>query len=54
MPTGTFGDPFDLKDVGPRTFVVRAKATECERSAKFELLTDEARRLHLTFLGYID
>jgi hypothetical protein len=54
MPGGTYGDPFDLKDIGKRTFAVRVKATECERSAMFELLTDDAKRLHLTFLSYIE
>lgn len=55
LPTGAFpGDPFDLKDVGERTFVVKVVATECERSAQFLVRTDEAKRLHLSFLRYID
>ncbi|MCA8150671.1 DUF4062 domain-containing protein [Burkholderia contaminans] len=54
LPGGAFGDPYDLNDIGPRTFVIRAVAAECERSANFELRMDEAFRLHLTFLSYID
>jgi len=54
LPGGAFGNPFDLKDIGKRTFAIRVKATECERSAKFELITDDLKRLHLKFLCYIE
>ncbi|ACC75815.1 DUF4062 domain-containing protein [Paraburkholderia phymatum] len=54
LPGGMFGDPFDLNDKGRRTFAVRVRATECERSAMFELATDDSKRLSLTFLRYLD
>jgi hypothetical protein len=54
FPGGAWGDPFDLNDIGKRTFAVRVKATECERAAMFEIATDDTKRLHLTFLHYID
>lgn len=54
FPGGAFVDPFDMKDIGKRAFVVRVTATECQRSAMFEILTDESKKLHLKFLKYID
>lgn len=43
-----------MEDGVKRTFAVRVSATECERSALFEIWTDESRRLHLKFLNYIN
>lgn len=54
FPGGAFVNPFDMKDIGNRTFSVRVTAKECQRSARFELETDESKKLHLKFLGYVD
>ncbi|MGC1549963.1 MAG: DUF4062 domain-containing protein [Rhodanobacter sp.] len=51
---GNFADPFDMKDIGNRTFSIRVVAAECQRSAKFGLETDESKKLRLNFLGYAD
>jgi hypothetical protein len=51
---GAFVQPYDMNDVGNRTFSVRVAAMECQRSAKFELETDGSKNLHLKFLGYAD
>jgi hypothetical protein len=37
-----------------RTIEIRVRATECERSALFEIWADESRRLHLKLLNYIN
>jgi hypothetical protein len=37
-----------------RTFAIRVAATECERSALFEMCADESKRLHLKFLNYLN
>jgi hypothetical protein len=43
-----------MDDNTRRTFAIRVTATECERSALFEILADESRKLHLKFLNYIN
>jgi hypothetical protein len=43
-----------MDDNTRRTFAIRVSATECERSALFEIWTDESRRLHLKFLNYLN
>lgn len=55
FPAGFAGaTTYDMKGNGPRTFVLRAEATECRREAKFQIVTDESSVLHLTMLGYLD
>ncbi|MGP8433733.1 DUF4062 domain-containing protein [Paraburkholderia fungorum] len=43
-----------LDDNTRRTFSIRVNATECKRSAQFEIWPDESRKLHLKFLSYIE
>lgn len=43
-----------MEDGVKRTFAVRVTATECERSALFEMWVDDSKRLHLTFVNYIN
>jgi hypothetical protein len=43
-----------MDDNTRRTFAIRVVATECERSALFEIWADESRKLHLDFLNYIN
>ena len=54
MPGGFFNNALYMEDGLRRTFAVRVVATECERSALFEIETDAAKRLHLKFLNYIN
>lgn len=54
MPGGFFNNAVYMEDGVKRTFAVRVVATECERSALFEIETDAAKRLHLKFLNYIN
>ncbi|MEF9443984.1 hypothetical protein OWS73_37005 [Burkholderia sp. 1B3(2022)] len=54
MPGGFFNNALYMEDGLKRTFAVRVVATECERSALFEIETDAAKRLHLKFLNYIN
>ncbi|AOI92774.1 hypothetical protein WS57_29430 [Burkholderia pseudomultivorans] len=51
---GFFDSSVYMEDGTKRTFAVRVVATECERSALFEIETDAAKRLHLKFLNYIN
>jgi hypothetical protein len=51
---GGFFDTTQWMDDGTRrTFAIRVNATECERSALFEIWPDESKKLHLKFLNYI-
>ncbi|CAE6837201.1 DUF4062 domain-containing protein [Paraburkholderia aspalathi] len=43
-----------MDDNTRRTFAIRVVATECERSALFEIWADESRKLHLKLLNYVD
>ncbi len=43
-----------IEDGVKRTFAVRVSATECERSALFEMWSDDSKRLHLSFVNYIN
>jgi hypothetical protein len=54
MSGGFFDTGNYMEDGVKRTFAVRVSATECERSALFEIWTDESRRLNLKFLNYIN
>ena len=55
LPGGYFADAMFYLETGiKRTFAVRVTATECERSALFEIWADESTRLHLKFLNYIN
>ncbi|AUT74055.1 hypothetical protein [Paraburkholderia hospita] len=51
---GFFDSSLWMDDDTRRTFAIRVNATECERSALFEIWADESRRLHLKFLNYIN
>ncbi|MCP1121405.1 DUF4062 domain-containing protein [Robbsia andropogonis] len=51
---GFFDNSQWLDDNTRRTFSVSVTATECKRSARFEIWPDESRTLHLKFLGYIE
>jgi len=42
-----------IDDSSSRTFVVKIEATRYQRSATFRLSTDDARALHLEFIGYV-
>lgn len=44
----------DSKKFPTAKMTIAAKATECQRSAVFELHSDESRRLSLKFIGYSD
>jgi hypothetical protein len=53
--TGGFAESLQyLDDSTKRSFIVRVQALECQRSALFNMWTDDARRLHLEFVSYID
>ncbi|TAM04896.1 MAG: hypothetical protein EPN70_10045 [Paraburkholderia sp.] len=51
---GFFDSTQWLDDNTLRTFAIRVTATECERSALFEIRVDESKKLHLRFLNYIN
>lgn len=52
---GGFYEALQYMDDDPkRTFVIRVAARECERSALFEISVNESKRLHLTFLNYLN
>ncbi|CAJ7430962.1 Uncharacterised protein [Burkholderia pseudomallei] len=52
---GGFFDTTQLMDERTRrTFSIRVAATQCNRSARFEIWADESKKLHLAFLNYID
>lgn len=52
---GGFAEAHQYLDDGPkRSFVIRVQALECQRSAMFNIWTDDARRLHLEFVSYTD
>ncbi|WP_394144567.1 hypothetical protein [Burkholderia multivorans] len=41
-----------MDDTTRRTFALRVTATECERSALFEIWADDSKKLHLKFVNY--
>jgi hypothetical protein len=43
-----------MDDKVKRTIEIKVKATECERSALFEIWADESKRMHLEFLNYLN
>lgn len=49
---GFFNTEMSMNDGIRRKFAIRVAAQECERSAIFEMWTDESMRLHLEFLNY--
>jgi hypothetical protein len=51
---GFFDSTQWMDDNTRRTFAIRVTAMECERSALFEILADESRKLHLKFFNYIN
>jgi nucleoside 2-deoxyribosyltransferase len=51
---GMFVQTYDMRGNGRYTFLVKVEAIECQRSAKFELVAEETKKLHLKFLGYAD
>lgn len=52
---GGFFDTTQLMDEKTRrAFSIRVTATQCNRSARFEIWVDESKRLHLAFLNYLD
>ncbi|MFA8389737.1 hypothetical protein ACEPUD_06365 [Burkholderia ubonensis] len=51
---GFFDTTLWMDDHTRRTFAIRVNATECERSAMFEIWADESRRLRLKFLNYVN
>lgn len=42
-----------IDDQPMRMVVIKVSAFECQRSASFKLWTDEAKSLHLEFVGYV-
>jgi hypothetical protein len=52
---GGFAEAHQYLDDRPkRSFIIRVQALECQRSAMFNLWTDDSRRLHLEFVSYTD
>jgi hypothetical protein len=43
-----------IDDKISRTIVIKTKTFECQKSASFRIYTDEAKALHLVYIGYVD